>query len=288
MDSELPGILTDMLKSFVALGRTLNLSETTRMLNVTRQTVRRHIAALEELKGDPLFVLANGEYRLTRLGERLLPSAEAILNASGRFVSGAGSDQLSLAHATFRADDGEWFYAQRRQLSTVWKNGVPLIRRGLRDWVQAQGELDSDVLETIRPYMLVHRHRGTEWICVEVGEKSSYATWLGTSWARSAIGLPLHQDPVNSRADRYLIEAYGHVSATGGTWFDHVCARFPRGADEQLFQVNYQRLVMACTFPDGTQAVGTIVARTNSIVIEGLEGGHIPQMPSEELMEFEI
>ena len=288
IENDLPGILTDMLRSFATLGKTLSLTETTKTLNVTRQTVRRHIAGLEEIKGVPLFSISNGEYRLTMLGEQLLPSAEAILDSSSRFINGTGTDMLSLAHAIFKTDEKGWFYAQRHPLNSIWSTSVPLIKRSLSDWMMAKGQLDSDCFDAIRPYMIVYRQRGAEWICVEIGSESSFATWLGPVVAKSAIGLPLHKDPITSRADRYLIEPYGHVTMSGGIWYDHVCTRFPRKPDNQLYQVNYQRLVFACTFPDGSQAVGTIVARTNNVMIKGVEGDDMPKMLPEELMEFEM
>ena len=46
-------ILFELLRSFTTLARTLNLSHAVKELRSTRQTVRRHIAQLEEMRGTP-------------------------------------------------------------------------------------------------------------------------------------------------------------------------------------------------------------------------------------------
>ena len=51
----MPALLYEMMRSFVALARTLNLSQAVEALGSTRQTVRRHIAQLEQAMGLSLF-----------------------------------------------------------------------------------------------------------------------------------------------------------------------------------------------------------------------------------------
>ena len=65
-----PSTLFDILRSFTTLANTLNLSETVEILGVTRQTVRRHINSLEEMKGIQLLELRNRRYYLTEAGEQ--------------------------------------------------------------------------------------------------------------------------------------------------------------------------------------------------------------------------
>jgi len=44
----IPPLLYEMVRSFTVLADTLNLSQAVRLLGSTRQTVRRHIAQIEE------------------------------------------------------------------------------------------------------------------------------------------------------------------------------------------------------------------------------------------------
>ena len=77
-------LLHEMIRSFTTLARTLNLSHAVKELGSTRQTVRRHIAQLEEAKGVVLFTIEDRQYYLTEEGARALPEAQDIL-ARSRF-----------------------------------------------------------------------------------------------------------------------------------------------------------------------------------------------------------
>ena len=61
-------LLFEMIRSFTTLAKTLNLSHAVSELNSTRQTVRRHIAQLEAVKGETLFTLESRQYHLTEAG----------------------------------------------------------------------------------------------------------------------------------------------------------------------------------------------------------------------------
>ena len=126
---------------------------------------------------------------MTDAGETSLRMAENLLRQSRRWA-GSNAGQLGgLSHAAVRDSDGGWFYAQQHPLNDVWSLAPPLLVVGLEAWANCRGQLESEALTSIRPYMIVYRRRAGEWLCVEVGEKSSFATWLGWTWAKSAIGV---------------------------------------------------------------------------------------------------
>jgi len=285
---EIPAGFTEMLRSFVALARSLNLSQTVETLGITRQTIRRHLSALEELRGEKLLVLDAQRYRLTAAGETSLRMAESVLRHSRRWAGSSTGQLGGLSHAVVQYPNGGWFYAQQHPLNNVWKLAPPLLMVGLEAWATCRGELESEALTSIRPYMIVYRRRSGEWLCVEVGEKSSFTTWLGLAWAKSAIGVPVHEDPVHSDADQFLLEPFDHVSVFGGVWYDHVSTQFAREKDGEPIPANYQRLVFASAFPDGSQAVVSLVARTNNLAIEGIDTSSIPPIPPNLLMEEDI
>ena len=78
--TESHALLHEMIRSFTTLARTLNLTHAVKELGTTRQTLRRHIAQLEELKGVDLFVVKDRQYQLTEEGSRALPEALDILS----------------------------------------------------------------------------------------------------------------------------------------------------------------------------------------------------------------
>ena len=277
-----------MLRSFVTLASCLNLSAAVRELGVTRQTIRRHIKELELLKGERLFEQIDRHYQLTPAGTASLPVAESLLASAEAWVRGEAARESGLAHVSVDISDDDKFHAQQHPINQIWSIAPPLIQRGLQDWTTAQSHLEHCSLKKVRPYMVVYRRHGDEWLCVDVGEKSSYASWLGWRWAKSAVGRSFTQDPIHSDADRFMIRAYDSVSLFGGVWYDHVSTRFPRREGGEPQSVNYQRLVAACTFPDGAPAVAALVARTDKIIIEGLDCKTISKTPDADLMEFNI
>src|SRR5210317_803716 len=95
------GLLHEMIRSFVTLAQTLNLSHAVKELGSTRQTVRRHIAQLEEVKGVRLFSLEDRQYHLTEAGRQALPEALDILMRGNSWLMGHVShyDGLQRVHA---------------------------------------------------------------------------------------------------------------------------------------------------------------------------------------------
>ena len=72
-------ILFEHLKSFSTLAHSLNLSNALRELGSTRQTVRRHINLLEEVRGEKLFSIEDRQNKLMVAGLASLREADDIL-----------------------------------------------------------------------------------------------------------------------------------------------------------------------------------------------------------------
>ncbi len=285
---ELPAVFSQMLLSFVTLARLLNLTKAVRELGTTRQTIHRHIKELEKLKGTSLFEVVDRQYQLTAAGKRAYSTAEALLSQSASWVDDERTLINGLVHVSFNADDGTWLYAQQHPLKSAWSLGRPLIKRGLEAWTTAESQLEHKAMRKVRPYLLVYREYDDEWLFVEVGEKSSYTSWLGEARAKSSIGRRLSSDPVYLDADKIMMQAYRHVAIHGGHWYEHVSTCLPRGEGKRPQPVSYQKLVSACTFPDGTPAVSVLIVRTNHIKIENLDPTRTGLTLQEDLMDFEI
>lgn len=286
-----PSTLYEILRSFTTLARTLNLSETVERLGVTRQTVRRHINTLEEIKGAKLFELRNRSYFLTEAGAQCRLEAEAILDQTDSWLrnkSVRARGRGSLERVTYVDDHGYCFHAQQHHLGRLWVDAPPLLRRGFEGWSRAELQLEHPAMERIKAYRLVYRRLQDSWLCVEIGEQSSYATWLGWEWAKSAIGRFSQDDPVGRDFDNFMSQAYHGVFAAGSARLDHIAGMIPRARNGDAMPVRFQRLLVGCRFPDGEPALALFVARTNRVEISGLEPDEIPEMPAEFLMEDDI
>ncbi|MEO3428630.1 LysR family transcriptional regulator [Pelagibius sp. CAU 1746] len=286
-----PSTLFEILRSFTTLASTLNLSETVQRLGVTRQTVRRHINTLEELKGAKLFELRNRSYSLTDAGVQCRLEAQAILDQTedwlrNRSVRARSRDALE--RVSYKDEKGYSFHAQQHHLGRLWVDAPPLLRRAFEAWSQAELQLEHPAMSSIKAYRLVYRRLQDSWLCVEVGESSSYATWLGWEWAKSAVGRFSQDDPVGTDFDNFMSQAYHGVFVAGGARLDHIAGLIPRARNAEAIPARFQRLLLGCVFPDGEPALALFVARTNRVEISGRAPDEIPEMPAELLMEDDI
>ena len=275
---ELPSNYTEILRSVSAMGRELNLSRAAEVSGIARPTLRRHITAFRELCGGAVFELEGQAYRLTALGRDLLPHIDDLLMQSERLVTGKGFRRDGLIHASIELPGGA-FHTQQHALNEVWTTGAKGLELGMDCWFGARGRLEAAAIAPVRDRLIVLRRSREDWLCVEVGEDSAMARWLGWEWAKSAVGKPIAQNPISNEANRLLMDPLDHVELFGGVWYDHVSALFRRPGTATNEPVNYQRLVMHCTFPDGSPAVATLVETTNQIRIEGIDPASIGAEP---------
>ncbi|WP_432816591.1 helix-turn-helix domain-containing protein [Sulfitobacter sp. JB4-11] len=269
-DQPPPALLFEMIRSFVTLASTLNLSHAVKDLNSTRQTVRRHIASLETAMGGPLFTVDDRRYHLTEMGESVLPDAKDILARGITWLRGQTSTFGHLQK--LRAHVGDWdFYQQQQPLGSIWKDPSLLLRETLRAWAISSGEIEADTFRHVRPYLIIYRRSEVGWICVEFGEKSVYVNWFGLDFARSSIGRPISQMPAGEEFSYLIYQAFDEAEAKQMARLDHVFTRMPRRPSEKLSPVAYQRLILNGFFPDGSPAVMSLVQPVGQLNIAGLD-----------------
>ena len=278
----------ELLRAFVALSESLNLTETSEELGLTRQTVRRYITHLESLKGAPLFELKKNSYRLTPLGAATQDAAKSVLNLTEKVCS-PQSDIREFSHlevASYIDDQGREFHTQQHPVSTISKTCCPLVQRGFGAWATALMQLEAGEMKSIRPFLVVYRQDPKGWLCVEIGEKSAYTQWFGWTWSKSALGKLSYQDQAGDEFERMVSDAYSKVFSQGGARVDHVFAHLPRETPDQISPVTFQRLLMTCILPDGTPVLAVLVAISNQITITALNSDHTTVVPDDLDMAF--
>ena len=291
MERDLRRQLTfDMLRSFVTLAETLNVSVAAQAMRVTRQTLRRNLSDLEALRGVALFRLDGLRYVLTPEGEACLHEARTIL-AWGEAWDSRSRRSVRLVqgfeHAAYHGADGRRFYAQQHSLGTLAQDGLPLLRRAFAAWGQSLARLDTPEMDALRPYMVIFRRTGESWIFAEVGEKSAYARWFGLAQARSAMGTRYDDDGMGEEFNAFIARAYREVHDGGSIRLDHLHAQLPRGGSE-YYPVSFQRLLAGCVLPDGSQALAMLAALTNRVRIDALRGRALPRMPAHLVMDADL
>lgn len=273
-----------MLRSFVTLARFLNLSHAVEHLGSTRQTVRRHVEMLQSLRGEKLFAFVDRQYVLTEEGALSLVEAERILQLDDAWMRKEVRVVDGLTAVRYNTDTEAPYFSQQHPIDSIWTTGTPLLQKGLFCWVASRAQLEAPEFDTVRDYLLAYRRHHHDWLCINIGEKSSYATWLGWSWAKSAIGRPLSDDPMASAADQYVSDAYDNILLSGGVRVDHVYTKIARKHGDVPEPISYQRLILRCMFPNGDHALVTLVDRTNSIQVAGVNLDDFSAMTSSFIM----
>lgn len=263
-------LLFEMMRSFTTLAQRLNLSHAVQELNSTRQTVRRHIAQLEEMRGERLFDVVDRRYELTAAGRAALPDALDLLARAQVWSLGQTGAHGALQYLKARENDWE-FYQQQQPLGRIWTDESVLLRETFRAWMMASAEIENPALAHVRPFLMVYRQGEAGWICVEFGLKSAYVNWFGLDFARSNIGRPIAQMPAGEEFGRLLYQSFHDVETTQCARLDHVYTRMPNQGGTSRTTMVYQRLMMPGFFPDRSPAVLNLVVPTANVNIQDLE-----------------
>lgn len=282
-----PALLFEMMRSFVTLARTLNLSHAVRDLGSTRQTVRRHIILLEELVGTPLFGIDDRRYTLTQAGIDALPEATNLIGRATMWLKGSARHHNDLQRVSHRQPDGWSFDQQQHPLSRVWDHQSILMRETLRGWAMSGGHIEAPELAHVRPYLIVYRRTPAGWITVEFGEESFYVKWFGWSAARSNIGSAIGSLPGGPDFARLLEQPFDEVTNTQSARLDHLITEAPKGDDGKLTPIHYARLMMGGRFPDGSEALFALVEPEPNIDIEGVDNDALEPIPADVLLNFD-
>jgi molybdate transport repressor ModE-like protein len=108
----------DDLRHFLAFARAGSMQAAAKALGVNQSTVQRRIAELEECVGDRLVERHLGGYRLTGLGEELLPAAEGVETAVAAFERRHAASDKGL-RGTVRVTCGSSLAACLRQTPLI-------------------------------------------------------------------------------------------------------------------------------------------------------------------------
>ena len=277
-------ITVQMLEAFIDYSNTLNLSKTADNLSLTRQTVRQSLKRLESALSIHLIDKTTSAPTLTRDAVYVLEDAKKIIlsirNLTNVNLTTSSSDHPPVL--TYTDTRGNSIFSQRRHFDARDELTLPLIKAGARAWSNSLGDIEHYLMNAVRPYLIVYRQQGLDWLCIEVGSKTAYARWYGLERAKSAVGLKSYDNFKESSFPRDVTEAYHTTSLYGGLRLDHVIATLWRTPNKPPIPVSFQRLTFAVVLPDGSPAVGVLAAITKKISITG------PTIPNLDIPEDAI
>lgn len=264
-------LLFEMLRSFVTLAATLNVSRAVQELGVTRQTLRRHIETLEESRGQVLFVVEDRQYQLTDAGRDAVQEARNLLERGRAWMEAEAGHRAGLFHFSLKREDAYFYHLQQHPIARIWNDEAGLLAATVKAWAQSEGAIEHEAFQNVRAHALVFRYLDGHWICAEVGEHSDFAKWYGWSWARSSVGRKVEALPGAGRFNFSAAQSYDEMRATQGLRLDHVATQMPYGPDNEMRPICFARLLLGCRFPDDSFAMMSMVDRSSRIDIPGLD-----------------
>lgn len=283
-DDTAPALLFEMMRSFVTLAKTLNLSHAVKELKSTRQTLRRHIASLEAMKGGALFDVKDRRYELTSLGVEILPQAKKLVIESEAWATGSSKLVNGLQYFKHHNDDGWFLYLQQHPIGRAYTSSSDMLARAITAWANSAGDLGHEEMREVRPICNIFRRVDNDLVFTEVGANSSFVSWFGEKRSESCVGLPIRWLPANDTVLHFLNAAYWEIEETQSLRLDHVYTVLPLGEADTLTPICYERLMMGAHFPDGSPAIISVIRRTYDIEILGLSDSDKRKMPEKMLM----
>ena len=277
-------LLFEMLRSFTRLAATLNLSHAVRELGSTRQTVRRHVAQLEELKGGALFLVSERQYALTELGRSILPETLDLLARANGWLSGQSEMIDGLQYLRRQDPDGFFYFQQQQPIGKLFGSTSSLLPDVMKAWVHAGGHLEHEAMEPIRPHCTMFRRAGDDWLFTEVGEESSFVSWFGWTVSRSSIGRAIAEMPGGGNFGHLANASYGEVETNQSVRLDHIYTLLPKGTKAEMLPISFERLLLGARFPDDSFAMISAVRRTYDVEIKSVSQDMLRQMPEDMLM----
>lgn len=281
-----PALLYEMMRSFVGLAVTLNLSQAVEELGSTRQTVRRHISQLEEAMGFKLFDVQQRRYALTRHGKEAIAPAQLLLDQGAVWYLGHYRNVGGMLRFSFEGQDGGMYHQQQLPMSVVWSCKSDLLRSAMKAWTLSEGKLESSALAKVRPHILAYREIAEGWICVEVGEASFYSNWFGWAQARSSVGRNLNQFPGGQQFASLANAPFRDISNGHGARLDQVVTLMHLEGEDEMEYIAFDRLLLGVQMPDGSPAVISVVDRACEIRISGIDPSILEKVPARAKADF--
>ena len=111
---------------------------------------------------------------------------------------------------------------------------------------------------------------------------------VGLVLVAAVVGEVLDDSVIEGNSNISLMNPYTEALKNGSVHYDHIATKLQRSDGDKFYFVNYQRLVMACRLPIGSEMVASLVVRTNNIIIDGVDKNIIPKMDPQFEMDIVV
>lgn len=271
--------LSAALVVFEEYYKSKSISTTSEGLGISRSTVRSHFDRLAQLLNNGQALIHKG--KLTEDGERLYARIKNDLAVNSETLDAIQNSPLTTGLLAWASQRHNVELLENRDTCT------PILFHAWRAWRTGGANLDSIGMRALVPWSMIFRQWTNGWMLVEIGEKSSFASWFGPERARYFKSEVRQSFLTGDVSFRETARAYDEVGRWGTPILHHVHACIPRFEGQENEWISYQRLVLPIGWGDDV-GLAVFVARTNDVQIEALAEGDRHPMPPDMLMEEEL
>ena len=278
--------LIEMLGTFLVLAETLNVTHTEQIVGSTRQTIKRHIKALETLRGHALFTVFDKNYSLTDEGIRAIPPATQLILDAANWAKGLNNIGPFIPIYSSYTDQDDYIYLEQKGLGDVFVSATPFMKDCIIAWLRSDGNLSA--LHEVRKFGMLFRFSGSHWVLTEVGDNASTVSWFGSAWHKSCLGQSVEYLPASNDLDPIIQTSYGSLSEVLSIRLDHICTQFPKFGHVGKVPVSYKRLLLNTTFENGAPALLILAERSHDLRISALPDELRLAMDKDDIMDVSL
>jgi len=271
VQTKLPKNLIFLLRIFLAVADTPNITKAAKKMSISRVTLQNRLKDLEELCGYKLLEFdTHNRYKLTAKAEKWAVKVKHWLRQGEDIMSVSDKHAEEFVNGFSNKHDAPCYY-QQHPLNCLWESDTPYLKTMMQSWLSAEGQFNNSELAHVCENAILARQHYDEFIIMGIGGKAAIMDWLGKESCLSAIGIPLSSTAVSTKADDTITDSYRKAILQGAPLYEHVSMELPRPEMGTNVRAYYRRLILPCKLPDQSPMIASVVEISDNITIDDLE-----------------
>lgn len=241
-------LLYGYVRSFVKLAYMGDVRQVSKHLDITRQSIKRHILELENLLDAQLFERVGTSSALTSMGTLWLPRAQEFFELSASFLNRRGSNQ-----AHYQSTQLPFRMLLKDQSNSS------MLRDFAKAWLQSEQDLSDSCIQPFLSHCIVYERKSGAWVSREIGAKSAFSRWFGTEITIRSKGQRLSKMETGGDLQDEISFLLDGVYTRGGVHFSEVACNLHKPGEADRCPVLYQRLLAELSDKDGQPVVASLI-----------------------------
>lgn len=241
-------LLYGYVRSFVRLAYLGDVRDVALQLELTRQSIKRHVLELENLLEAQLFEQVGAASKLTSMGALWLPRAQEFYELAGAFLNQKGANQ-----AMYRSSQ-----LPLRMLLRDYSNSE-LLRDFATSWMQGGQSTLSECYSRLKEHCILYERVAGSWKSREIGKLSAFSMRFGVDIAKESENKKLSEMKTGSDLHDEISLLLDGIYTRGGLHFSEVACNLNDASGLTREPILYQRLLAELIDQDDRPVVASII-----------------------------